>query len=453
MFYTGYMRRGGGCPTCGVRNNDNFRNTHSPEMYNINRFSNNFNRTSNNDLFQESYSPYNNRLQRIMTPPRNNNYFNLDDDYSNINRNNYDNYNSPSRNGGCRSCSMSSLKAFNDNNYQRPNTGNYMNRTNNIYTFSNNNNNSLNYLNNHEYNFRKRYNNNNNDVFEDSFKQNRYYSPLREPQRNLVNSFSSSNINNNNYSYHNNLNYYNNNNNYVNRNNNTYENNNNNFNIVKNMLNNRYRNFLNDNINKYNYDDSKNNNYNRTNNKNYYSPSYKYRNTFINNRNNNNNCSNSRYNYLMSDERRDNYDKFIMLNLYNYQRKIREMIQERKTFFIFIYGSHDYTGQSWCSDCNIAMPNVEDAKNKIKNNNNKEIYFIDIPIDKINMQDLANDTIIQLERVPTLIYFQNGMERDRLIENDLFSYQTVNNFVLQALNNNSYSPNRNQFLYQQRNYY
>ena len=457
MYNNSYMRRGG-CPTCGINNNNNLRDSYSPQ-YNYNRNNNNPITNSSYDFYQNSYNnSYNDRLQRIMTPPRNYSYYNINNDYSSsMNRNNYPRYESPTRNSGCLNCSMSPSKDYNDNNYLRPPTSNIMKRNNSFYTFNNNNNNNNTNLYNTGYNFRKRYksnnNNNNEDMFDNTYKQNRSNNQLRKnPQRSLVNSFSNPNLlrnnnNNNNSQYRNYLNNVSNNN---TENRNNYDNNSY-YSNVRTSLDNAYRNFLNDNINKYNYNsDSKNNyNYNRGERKNYYSPSFRYSNTSINNNRSNDNYSiNNRYSYSPN-EIYD--DKFIKLNLYNYQRTIRELIQNRKTFFIVIYGSHDYTGQSWCSDCNTAMPNIEQAKNTIKNNNDREIYFIDIPIDKINMRDLANDGIIQLERVPTLIYFDDGIERGRLVENELFSYSDVNNFVLQAYD--SYNPRGNQSFYRYRNYY
>jgi hypothetical protein len=302
-----------------------------------------------------------------------------------------------------------------------------------------------------------------------SRQENRYYSPLRNPARNLKSSLSSENIftrqnTANNYSYNN-------------YSNNNYGQNNNNYNNIRSVLNNKYRNFLDDNINRYS---ESNNNYLKSGEKrNYYSPSYNNRSTYNdynnrstfndynnrsiyndnNNRNNNRNnyYQNSRYNYYRSNEdSKNNYDgdRFLSLNIFNYPRKIREMVQQRKTFFLYVYGSRDYTGQSWCSDCNIARPNVEQAKNIIKNKKfEKDLSFVDIPIEKIYMDDLKDDQIIRLERVPTLIYYENGIERGRLIENDLFSYQSVSNFINQAYNPYENNLYRSQFLYRPRNYY
>ena len=138
MYYNGYMRRGG-CTTCGVSNNTNYRSTYSPNFYN-NGSSSSFTNDSSDDLPQNSLSQYNTRLhQRIMTPPRNfSNYrYNINNDYPNSNPNNYRSYYSPSRYTGCRNCAVSSPKIFTGNNYIRPSTANYLKR-NNLYNYNNN---------------------------------------------------------------------------------------------------------------------------------------------------------------------------------------------------------------------------------------------------------------------------------------------------------------------------
>lgn len=347
MNYSGYMQRGG-CATCGGGRSNNVRNTYSPNFYN-NRYSNYYKNSYNDEEYKSSYSPYNNR-QRIMTPPRDYSSYNFktEDNFSNVNTNNYHNYYSPQRNTGCKNCSVSSNNFFNGNRNQRPQSGYDMRRTNNAYGVSNNN-----YLNNNNYNLMKSYDIGNrfNDY---SRQENRYYSPLRNPPRNLKSSLSSENIftrqnTSNNYSFNN-------------YSNNNYGQNNNNYNNIRSVLNNKYRNFLDDNINRYS---ESNNNYLKSGEKrNYYSPSYNNRSTYNdynnrstfndynnrsiyndnNNRNNNRNnyYQNSRYNYYRSNEdSKNNYDgdKFLSLNIFNYPRKIREMVQQRKTFS-FMYMVH-----------------------------------------------------------------------------------------------------------------
>ena len=93
---------------------------------------------------------------------------------------------------------------------------------------------------------------------------------------------------------------------------------------------------------------------------------------------------------------------------------------------------------------------MEQGKKIIENKKyEKEVYFLRIPIDKIYMEDFRDDPYINLERVPTLILFENGLERGKLVENDLFSYQNVREFILQV-----YEPGfRRPYLYERRNYY
>ena len=444
MYSNRFMRRQG-CPTCGIGNN-NYRASYSPNQFNNRINSNRFINDPSDDIHQNPLSLYYKNLQRVLSPPRNNLNYNKENEYYNSNINNAQNNYSPAKYTGCKNCSMSSTQSFTEKEFKRPYTGNYLKRTNNENilnnTYRNDNVNRLrnnfeqnNYQNNEDYNFRRIYEKRD-DLIEDSSNRNRYYSP----QRNFVNTFSNSFINNNS-----NNNLYTQNNNYSNNNSN---------NIVETMLNNKYRNFLNDNINKYNY--NVNNNIEiKTKNKNYYSPSIKRRSNYNEINNSNNIYLNPRYKYLLPKEQNDiDISRFINLNIYNYQRELREIIEDQKSFFLFIFGTHDNTGKSWCSDCNIAMPNVEEAKNIIINKKNeKEIYFISLPIDKINMDYLNSDAIIRLERVPTLIYFENGKEKSRLIEGDLFSKQIVNNFILQAYEQYNTNARGNQYLYQQKNYF
>ena len=65
------------------------------------------------------------------------------------------------------------------------------------------------------------------------------------------------------------------------------------------------------------------------------------------------------------------------------------------------------------------------------------------------MEDFRDDPYIRLERVPTLILFENGFEKGKLIENELFSYHNDREFILKA-----YEPGfMRQYLCERRNYY
>ena len=413
-MYSSYGRTGG-CASCGVAPRDISSTQYSNNYYsNYNRYENNNNYVNkyslDNNRFENSYS--NGLRKRIMTPTKNytSSHLNTNDndsDYS-YSRNNYRSYYSPQRTTGCRECAANSAQQRN-RNYQRPFSGNNFDRYNmNRALFRDKENND-------------RYRNLE-DNYDNKYRFNRYRSPEYNVRRNLYNTRYDNEEENNttrNYLNKNKLNFS------VNNNKNSINSNlrSNNYHSPNKLYNstqfNNYKTFLESNINKYNYN----------------------RNLLYRNRDRN-------------EERKSNYEipneRFIDLNQYNYQKKLKELLDERKTFFVYVHGSNDYTGKSWCSDCNIAKPLVEQGKNLIKiKKDEKEVYFLSIPIDKIYMEDFRDDPYIQLERVPTLILFENGYEKGRLIENDLFSYLTIRKFILRA-----YEEERSgQYIYERRNYY
>jgi thiol-disulfide isomerase/thioredoxin len=411
-MYSSYIQsRGGGCTSCGLSGNTRYREQYSPSYVN-NRYSNNYN----------NIESYNNRVQRVLTPTRQYNY----------NNSNRYSYLSPNRTSGCTSCSMNSSSLYQSNNYERPYSPvikrNVYNSTMDLFNRSSGFND--------EFKFKSKYvlnrdNKNDDDIPLRYLKKDRnndnrrQYSPINEENKNE-------------FSYKNNYRNY-------------YDN-----------SNDKYKTFLSTNINRYNinpinlrynsptrkyYDND------RGNNRLYYSSSFKksnqetsspsfYRREYkenndmdrTNNRYLNNNLYRSRFENISSTNSK--FDQIMSLNLYNYRSPLRSLIQEKKTFFVCIYGSVDYTGKSWCSDCNIAKPNLEQAKNiVIEKKYEKEVYYISIPIEKIELKELNKDYDIRLERVPTLIFFENGIEKNRMVENELFSYSSVRNFVLQAYDN------------------
>ena len=454
-MYSGYGRTGG-CASCGVAPRTNISNNFSSSYYsnyrqyqNTNNYLNNYSRDNySNNLIQS----YVNNPNRVMTPRKNysNSYFNNDNYVSNYsnNRNNYQSYHSPNRGSGCKSCSGGSAQ-LRYRSYPRPLTGNpLLNSSNNVNRYNMNRDmlneryRSVDDNDNDEFTFKKNYvisdpNINDNDRYENN-RFNRFKSPDFNAKRNLLNTrygnFDRS-INNN--SNTNKLN------------NNIYPSNNL-YNSVS--LNNDYKKFLENNMNKYNYN-RKSNNYYQSNKRNLYnSPSpidYKQK---------RNDIFRSKFNYLKNDgeQEKNQYEyspykneRFFDLTQYNYKSKLLELIEDKKTFFVCVCGSSDYTGQSWCSDCNLAKPNIEQGKTLIRSKKyEKEIYFLAIPIDKIYMEDFRDDPYIRLERVPTLILFENGIEKGRLVENDLFSYQTIREFILQA-----YEEPKRRYLYERKKYY
>ena len=98
-----------------------------------------------------------------------------------------------------------------------------------------------------------------------------------------------------------------------------------------------------------------------------------------------------------------------------------------------MYIKHDMRGQSWCSDCEIAQPFINNIKPIIaKNEQIKEIYFVNIPIPREKRKLYSSNKILKMVHVPTLIYFQKGREVRRILENQMFSQYQVTSFVEKA---------------------
>ena len=98
-----------------------------------------------------------------------------------------------------------------------------------------------------------------------------------------------------------------------------------------------------------------------------------------------------------------------------------------------MYGKHDMRGQSWCSDCEIAQPFINNIKPIIaKNEQYKEIFFVNIPIPREKRKLYSSNKILKMVHVPTLIYFQKGREVGRILENQIFSQFQVTSFVEKA---------------------
>ena len=114
----------------------------------------------------------------------------------------------------------------------------------------------------------------------------------------------------------------------------------------------------------------------------------------------------------------------------NFNAKIKDLLSKRLDFIVYIYGKHDPDGRSWCPDCEVAQPFVNNILPKIKENESeKEIYFVDVGVDKDKKEIYRNDKVIKMTKVPTLIYFSQGTEMERLIEGDMASQENIDSFI------------------------
>ena len=77
---------------------------------------------------------------------------------------------------------------------------------------------------------------------------------------------------------------------------------------------------------------------------------------------------------------------------------------------------------------------MKKAKEEIvfKKKEEKEILFVNIPVEKSERSDYTNNKIVKLTRIPALIYFYKGKEMARIVEGDMANQESVDGFISQA---------------------
>ncbi len=123
-------------------------------------------------------------------------------------------------------------------------------------------------------------------------------------------------------------------------------------------------------------------------------------------------------------------DHFLNLGYNEFNSKLQELIKNKKDFLVHLYGSIDSSGKSWCPDCIVSHPNIEKIKPIIdEKQDEKEIYFVDIPEDWDKRAAYKNNPILKEKRVPTLIYYSKGREMGRIVEDEMSTFDGVKEFV------------------------
>ena len=117
----------------------------------------------------------------------------------------------------------------------------------------------------------------------------------------------------------------------------------------------------------------------------------------------------------------DNYDEFLS-----------ELIGEKQSFYIYCTGSDRSDGVSWCPDCEVAKPVVEELWTKIPSSKTVLKFVIDREEWRGNKDHpLRVDKRIKVKSIPTLIAYQKGKEVNRLVEEQLSNLENAIEFVEQ----------------------
>ena len=123
-------------------------------------------------------------------------------------------------------------------------------------------------------------------------------------------------------------------------------------------------------------------------------------------------------------------DHFLELDFNEFQPKLQELVRNKKNMLVHLYGTTDSSGRSWCPDCVISHPHIERIKPIVdKKQDEKEIYFLDIPEDWDKRSTYRKNPILKEKRVPTLIYFYQGREMGRIVEDEMYTYDAVKEFI------------------------
>jgi thiol-disulfide isomerase/thioredoxin len=124
-----------------------------------------------------------------------------------------------------------------------------------------------------------------------------------------------------------------------------------------------------------------------------------------------------------------------IISLSEFEVSFNELLNNKANFFGYFYGSYDTEGWSWCGDCNISKPVIEEASKLLENQD--KVLLVKFPIER---SDWKNSSFVyrvhpklKLEKVPTLIYFQSGVEFGRLVEEELADSSNVKEFFQQSL--------------------
>lgn len=111
-----------------------------------------------------------------------------------------------------------------------------------------------------------------------------------------------------------------------------------------------------------------------------------------------------------------------------FENVFNTLISGKKDFIAYFYGNYDENGVSWCGDCNVSKPHIEEASKILENKTEPVLYKF--PIERLSYKDKSflyrTHPKVKLTNVPTLIMFQKGAEFARLIEGQISDQEHVN---------------------------
>jgi len=112
-----------------------------------------------------------------------------------------------------------------------------------------------------------------------------------------------------------------------------------------------------------------------------------------------------------------------IINLREFESNFSTLLNKKDSFYAYFYASYDKNGVSWCSDCTKVKPILEEvSQQSLSSQQNIMLYYFPIEDPQAYKSPdfvYRKNSHIKLERIPTLIYFREGKELSRMVEDQI----------------------------------
>eukprot|EP00340_Litonotus_pictus_P002383 CAMPEP_0170516918 /NCGR_PEP_ID=MMETSP0209-20121228/3040_1 /TAXON_ID=665100 ORGANISM="Litonotus pictus, Strain P1" /NCGR_SAMPLE_ID=MMETSP0209 /ASSEMBLY_ACC=CAM_ASM_000301 /LENGTH=120 /DNA_ID=CAMNT_0010802013 /DNA_START=6 /DNA_END=368 /DNA_ORIENTATION=+ len=111
---------------------------------------------------------------------------------------------------------------------------------------------------------------------------------------------------------------------------------------------------------------------------------------------------------------------------------LEKIVKEGKAVVAYFSGSSDGNGVSWCPDCNDSKPAYLDMLKTYGEKLTISSYFIERPVWKDQSNEYRTNPFFKVNAVPTLVYYNEGMELMRIKE-DQVTKKAIDNILADHL--------------------
>eukprot|EP00299_Pterocystis_sp_00344_P011957 c5664_g1_i1.p1 GENE.c5664_g1_i1~~c5664_g1_i1.p1 ORF type:complete len:131 (+),score=26.87 c5664_g1_i1:29-421(+) len=121
--------------------------------------------------------------------------------------------------------------------------------------------------------------------------------------------------------------------------------------------------------------------------------------------------------------------KVIRTTPHSFHQVLLDFSRENQPVFLLVCGEIDAeTGVTWCSDCAKADPIIHENLDKIKG------YLLQINVSRADWKNQSSPHPLRTDKlritaVPTLVFFSDGHEVARLVEEECYDLDKVSSFM------------------------